>query len=77
LPGQRVERHQLVHLVAEQLDPDGRVLVRRIDLDDVAAHAEGAAGELVVVALVLDLDELAQDLLAVDPLPALERQHHP
>ena len=33
--------------------------------------------ELVVVALVLDLDELAEDLLAVDPLAALERQHHP
>ena len=53
------------------------VLVRRLDLDDVAAHAEDAAVELVVVALVLDLDQLAQDLLAIDPLAALERQHHP
>ena len=49
---------------------------RRIDLDDVAADAEGAAGEVVVVALVLDFDELAQDLVAVDALAALERQHH-
>ena len=52
------------------------VLVRRVDLDDVAADAEDAAIELVIVALVLDLDQLAQDLIAVDALPALERQHH-
>jgi hypothetical protein len=30
----------------------------------------------VVVALVLDLDELAEDLVAADPLAALERQQH-
>ena len=53
-----------------------RLFVRRIDLDDVAAHAEGAAAELVIVALVLDLDQLAQDLVALHPLPALERQEH-
>ena len=51
---------ELVDLVAEQADPQADVVVRRIDLDDVAAHAKRAARELVVVALVLDLDELAQ-----------------
>ena len=49
---------------------------RRVDLDDVAADAEGAAPELEIVALVLDLDQLAQDLLAPDALSALERQQH-
>ena len=67
---------QLVDLVAEQPDAQRRLLVRRIHLDDVAAHAERAAAELVVVALVLDLDELAEDLVAIHPLPALERQQH-
>ena len=76
LAGQRVEGNQLVDLVAEQLDTQRLVLVRRIDFDDVAANAEGAAGEVVVVPLVLDFDELAQDLVAVDALAALERQHH-
>ena len=52
------------------------LFVRRIDLDDVAADAERAAAEVVVVALVLDLDQLAEDLLAADPLAALERQQH-
>ena len=37
------------------------LLVRREDLDDVAAHAEGAAVEVDVVALVLDVDEPAQE----------------
>ena len=76
LAGQRVERCELVDLVAEQLDPQALLFIRRIDLDDVAADPEGAAGEFVVVALVLDFHQLAQDLIAIDPLPPLERQHH-
>ena len=76
LAGQRIERDQLVHLVAEQLDPDADLFVRGIDVHDVAPHAERPAAEVVVVSLVLDLDELAEDLVAPDRLPALERQHH-
>ena len=49
---------------------------RRIDLDDVAADAERAAGELVIVPLVLNLHQLPENLIAIDPLAALERQHH-
>ena len=75
LAGDRIERGQLVDLVAEQPDAQRQLFVRRIDLDDVAAHPEGAARELVIVALVLDFDELAQDLIAIDALPFLERQH--
>ena len=76
LAGQRVEPGQLVHLVAEQADAQRVLFVRRHHLDDVAADAEGAAAELDVVALVLDLDQLAQDLVAIDPLAHLERQQH-
>ena len=36
--------------------------VRREDVEHVAAHAERAARELVVVAVVLDLDEVADEL---------------
>ncbi len=76
LAGQRVEGRQLVDLVAEQLDAQALLFVRRIDLDDVAADAEGAAAEVVVVALVLNLHQLAQHLIAADALSALERQQH-
>ncbi len=71
-----IEARQLVDLVAEQLDAHRRLLVRRVDLHDVAAHAERAAPELVVVPLVLDLHQLAQDRLAAEALAALERQQH-
>jgi hypothetical protein len=64
-------------LSALPADAQRELLVRRVDLDDVAPHPERAAPELVVVALVLDLDELAQDLVALDALPLLERQHQP
>ena len=74
---QRIEGDELVHLVAEQLDADAVVLVRREHFDRVAPHAESAAVEFVIVALVLDLDQLAEDGVAIDPLPALQRQQHP
>ena len=64
-------------LVAEELDTHGQLLVHRDDLHRVAAHAERAAGERDVVALVLHVHELAQQLVAVDLLPLLEEQHAP
>jgi hypothetical protein len=58
LAGQRIELGDRLDLVAEQLDAPGAVLlVGGEDLDDVAAHAEGAAVEVDVVALVLQGDE--------------------
>ena len=75
--GQRMQRGDAVDLVAEELDTHGQLLVHRDDLHRVAAHAERAAGERDVVALVLHVHELAQQLVAVDLLPLLEEQHAP
>ena len=62
-------------LVAEERDPVGRLGVGGHDLQHLAAHAEGAAAEHRVVALVLHLDQLAQHLVAVDLLADLEELH--
>ena len=76
LARERIERHELVDLVAEEIDADGMLFVRREHLDGVSAHAKGAAAELGVVSLVLDLDELPEHVLPGNPLTARQRQHH-
>ena len=53
-------------LVAEEGDAQGVLGVGREDVDGVAAHAEGAAREVVVVAVVLDVDELADEVVALE-----------
>ena len=60
LARQEVEAGDLLDLVAEELHPHARVLVRRVDLEDVAAHAERPAVEVEVRPLVLRLDEPLQ-----------------
>ena len=75
LPGQRVEVLDRLDLIAEERDPVGRLGVGGHDLEHLAAHAEGAAAEHLVVALVLHLDQLAQNLVAVDRVADLEQLH--
>jgi hypothetical protein len=77
LAGQRVELGYAFHLVPEELDSDPEVVVAGDDLDDVPTDAERAPLQVVVVALVLDLDQLAEDLGAIH-LGALVQVHqHP
>ena len=75
LAGQGVGLGDALDLVAEQLDPDGLLLVRGQHLDHVSPHAEGPAAEVDVVAPVLDLYEPGEDVAAADLLAHLQRQH--
>ncbi len=75
LAGQRMQRVDPLDLVAEQLDPDGELLVHRDDLDGVAPHPEGAACEGQVVAGVLHGDETTEQVVTVDRLADLEPRH--
>ena len=75
LTGERVELHDALDVVTEELDAHGHVLVCRHDLQRVAAHAEARPGEVVVVALVLHLDEAARQLLPVQPLAPRDALH--
>ena len=72
LAGERVELGDALDLVAEELDADDEVVVGRLELERVAAHAEPGARQGLVVALVLEVDQLAQH--AVAPIPAADAQ---
>ena len=75
LAGERVEARDPLDLVAPQLDPDRLLLVRGKHFDRIAAHAEGAALERDVVALVQDVHQAAQNLLAWDLFADFEVEH--
>ena len=75
LAGERVDHLDALDLVAEELDADGRLLVGGVHLDGVAAHAELAAHEVHVVALVAHVDELPQHAALVDLGAHLEVEH--
>ena len=55
-----------LHLVAEELDAHGLLLVGGVELDGVAPHPEAAPGEHGVVAVVVELHQLAQQAALVD-----------
>ena len=70
-PVSGVDDREGIDLVAEQFDAVGELLGRGPDLDGVAADAELAALEGDVVALVLDVDEPQEQVVAVDrPRPS-------
>jgi hypothetical protein len=71
LAGQRVELRDPLDLVAEELDPDDPLLRGWPELQRVAPNTEPGAGEVGVVALVLEVDQVAEDgiatVLTADP----------
>ena len=75
--GQGIELGQALDLVAEQRDAPGAVLeMGRQELDGVAAHAEGAAREIHVVAPVMQRHEVGHQLALLDLVAALQGEGH-
>ncbi len=77
LAGERVDRRDALHLVAEERDAHSPFLVGGEHLDGVAPHPELVAGEVVVVALVLQLDEAGEDRALLALLPHVEDEALP
>ena len=75
--GQRIDAADAVDLVAEELDAH-HILIRvyRPDLDRVAAHAEAIALEGDVVALILDVDQAADERIAPELHARTQRNDH-
>ena len=76
LPRQEVDAGDLLDLVAEELDADPCVLVRRVDLENVAPHAERPAVQVEVRPLVLRLDEALEVPRQTVPGPGLQIDRH-
>jgi hypothetical protein len=68
---------QRLDLVVEQLDAQRQLAVLgREHVDGVAAHAEGAAREVGLVALVLHADQLGDDVALAHLVVHAQRHHH-
>src|SRR5271165_3776837 len=73
---QRIDLGERRNLIAPQFEAVGHVVVRREDLDDIAAHAKRAAPEVAVRALVEDVDQAARNVFALDLLAFFQKHHH-
>ena len=63
-------------LVTPELDADGVVGVRREHIQVVAAHAEGPARKLVIVSVVLNVDKVVDDIVAVSRFLLVKENSH-
>jgi len=77
LAGQRIEFDNLLDLVAEETDPPGHVLIMGGEyLEIVAPHPEIAAREGLIIALILQRHQLADDIPLIDRLFLLQIEDH-
>ena len=64
-----VELYNAIHLIIEHFNAHGLFAIGRgNDLNDIPAHPEGAALEVDIVAVVLNLYQLVQNFLSIDNL---------
>ena len=76
LAGDVVDLGDALYLVPPEVDAHRVVRIGREHVERVAAHAERAALELVVVAVVLDVDQLVDDVVAVHLLLLVHEHGH-
>jgi hypothetical protein len=75
LAGERVDLADALDLVAPQADAVGGLAVGGLHFEHIAAHAEAPALEDVVVAVVVDLHQVAQNLVAAHHLAHAQIEH--
>ena len=74
--GQRLEARDPVDFVAEKLDPQGVFAASGAKLDRITAHAKLAAGELDVVARVLQVHQPVKEMVASQLHGGANRDDH-
>ena len=73
---QRIDGRNRIDLIAPKLDAISLILITRINFNHIAAHAEAAAFEVDVVALVLQFDQPLQQCIARDLHSRLQKNQH-
>src|SRR5205814_213370 len=76
LAGERVDLRDPLDLVAPELDADRDLAADWEDVQRIPTHPKASAREVVVVALVIDVGEKAEDTVALAGLAAPQGQHH-
>ena len=76
LAGDAIDLDDFLDLVAEELEMQHVVHIRREHVDAVTAHPEGTAFELVIVAVVLHVDEAVDELVAVKRDVTVDEDRH-
>ncbi len=72
---ERIDAANGFDFAAPHFDAHGEVVIGRVNFNFVAAHAEGAAAE-ILAAFVENFDELAKNGVARKSLALFEHQHH-
>ena len=66
LTGDLVDLGNQLDLVAKELKPQRMLGIGRIYVDDIAAHAEGATCQVIVIAIVLNIDKRMDKVIALE-----------
>ena len=75
--GQRIYLCNTVDLIAEKLNPQNIVTaLRRIYLQHIPAHAETATVKIQIIAVVLDIDQLADHIVPILDHTWAQGYHH-
>ena len=77
LTGQRIEQLDAIDFIIEQTDAyRGFAVLGREYINNIATHPKTAATEIKVVAVILHVDELGDDVFLRDFLALMNMQHH-
>ena len=76
LPRHVVDLRDALYLVTPEFHANGIVGIGRENVQSVAAHAEGAARKLVVIAVVLDIDEIVNHVVTIHLLLLVHENGH-
>ena len=66
LAGDLIDLGNQLDLVAKELKPQRVLGIGRIHVDDIAAHTEGTTCQIIVIAIVLDIDKRMDKVIALE-----------